>query len=564
MADLATAAAAESSVEAVLSIGVELAVVASAEAAVSAGLGDLPPAPPPPPPPPEPLVLLRDADRAHPLVSASGRPLRRAPRLAPPVVTPPSGLLFDLAQMRPGVPGSNNQFNRFDEGRDWAATLSHPTQGFAGVRWQPTWLRSEGFFGDWTPAEGEVRRIYRKGDSGADLRTLVFECGPNPATIPVGDAVVVWWTEEWFGGVSRITNTLDLNGFQLPLRQKLTVTGGSGSALWDAFGVRTVEVRFGEDLPPIDYVPPTAEDPSAGTFYRVRLRHWEFYADPLNRTLRRPLDRFAWRSKEEVLKNGGWVMLGGLQHIPTWRDWTLEYHDFGASLVEELWRKECEGLAYHFGETDPRRLAVELENEPTRAGVGRTEGGPETNETEDIGYHTLLREVWYPIARQEWGPERTLCVKSSGFGSLDHLQNEFNVANPDGGNAHLVNHNYDNQAHRFDLPGWPVMNYGTAEDSAYHAQTLLRRIEELGYKGGGMTEWGVLGWGFRYEGPDRGQRIGRMIDALARRGLYCFVWSLTGDSYRCSSIQNIDGADIEAMDPDVAPYCARAGLTFGG
>lgn len=479
------------------------------------------------------------------MVTRAGGLLTNAPAniAAPPIVRPPSGLAFDMATgSKKGWPGSNNQFENFGADRDWANNFSDPQNSFAAIRNQFTWFAIQGFEGQWEPAGGDVNRIYRKGASGQDARTLVMECGPNPAAVPVGDKVVLFRSTspgDIQGG------SLNLSGYNLPLRQKMTCTASSGSAWGDGNGTRIIELDAGQALPGIDYYPAKY---SGGWYEKSVLqhRHWSFYSNSAAKQLRHPLGLYTDIARNQVLANGGYFVSGGVQFQPTWTDWSREYRLMGASLIEELWRLECEGLANYYGDTDPRRMAVELENEPT-------------SEWHDVGdgpgYGDLLPDVWHGIARQVWGPERTLIVKSSGFGGLNTLLNEFDFRCPAGDNSHLVIHNYDNQ-----IQG-PGGFYGWTDigQTDWIAQQVRAKINELGYRGGGSTELGVdIG---RSNGDyDRGQRLGRLLTSFTANDLYMFSWSMVGDAVRCSDIYSINGHSIEAYWPNVRPYARRAGI----
>jgi hypothetical protein len=298
---------------------------------------------------------------------------------------------------------------------------------------------------------------------------------------------------------------------------------------------------------------------NSGGGKQMRHRHWSFYKNAATKTMRHPLGWFTDITLNNVIPNGGYSMLGGIQHIPTWYDWTEDYRNFGASLTEELWRAECQGLADKMGNTDPRFLAVELENEPTQVWNSNSEG---------VGYGTLLPDVWYGMARQIWGQERTLVVKATGYGTLDSLRDEFNFRCPTGENAHLVTHNYTGQNHA--EPGKYVQNYADIGQTDYYAGILAAKITEFGYKGGGMTEMGAYpfewwDYGTKVSLEERGRRMGRMLTSLTNKGLYNFLWgTLWGDpnqSLNCASMYTIDGHNIEALDTEMRPYTARAGQT---
>jgi hypothetical protein len=492
------------------------------------------------------------AGGGRPLVTSGGN------IAAPPIVTPPSDLTFNMATAKPGVPGVNDQFENYGKAREWAFCFNHPTEGFAGIRWQPTWKRADGYYGSWEPAEGEIFRVHRKGASGADLRTLVLTCGPNPAAIPAGESVVLWDVPS-NGGVSKSITSLNLSGFNLPLMSKLTVAASTGSAAYDVNGRRLIEIAFGQDLPAIDYTVPTFSENNT-TWRRLRHRHWSFYKNTATKALRHPIGWFTGITLDNVLKNGGYSMLGGVQHLPTWYDWTQDYRMFGASLTEELWRSECNGLAERFGNTDPRFLAVELENEPTR---------PWRGTVDNPGYGDLLPDVWYGIARQIWGQERTLVVKSTGFGTMDSLRDEFDFRCPTGENAHLVTHNYDGQAHQAPNNNIAI-NWANMSQTDYYAKIVADKVSALGYKGGGMTEMGSYpfewwDYNIKVSQEERARRMGRLLTSMTNKGLHVWFWGhLSGDptqSLDMAAIYTLDGHNIETVRPVMRPFMSRAGLT---
>jgi hypothetical protein len=480
-----------------------------------------------------------------------GRPISQGgPNVAAPaIITPPSGLGFNYATAKPGIPASGNQFMRFEEARDWDFNFIHPTEGFGGIRYQPCWRRADGFYGLWEPAEGELYRIQRKGASGAALQTLVLTCGPNPATVPVGDSVVIW-DEIYNGGVSPALSR-NLSGYALPLKTKMTVTGGAGSALWDTNGRRIIEVDAGVALPAIDYTPGTHTD-SEGTWQAMRVRHWSAWRNVATQEVRYPLGYWAFIAKELAIRNGGHIIEGGLQGRPTWYDWTQDFRNFG-QIALDLYTEEHEMQAFLLGDSDPRLLAVSLENEPTREYLDGPEG---------TGYRTLLRDWFYPQARAVWGQERTLIVKSTAYGTMDSLRDEFDFACPTGENAHLVTHNYDGQAH---MPDGTSIHWGDIGMTDYYAGVLADKIAALGYRGGGMEEMGTspFEWwdaSIPVSETERGRRFGRTLTSLTNRGLYQFVWGLTGDYLYSTEIADIDGHRIEAFLPGIRQFGRRAGL----
>jgi hypothetical protein len=482
---------------------------------------------------------------AKPMLTRAGGPLVNSPGnvAAPPIVTPPSALAFDMATgSKRGWYGSNNQFENFFLTRDWAANFADQSESFAGIRWQPTWTQAFGFYGTWEVAGGDVFRVQRKGTTGPDAQTLVFTCGPNPAAVPVGEPVVFW--QSFSQGDYSTNSTLNLSGYNLPLRQKLTVSRSVGSAFGDPNGRRIIEVNVGQALPAIDFSPAT----NAGvTQKQLQHRHWRFYKDTATKALRYPLSNMTDLSINSVLANGGYLMLGGMQSQPTYVDWTHEWTKLGASLVEELWKLECEGLANYFGSTDPRRCAVEPENEPTIQWNGET-GYP-------TGYGQLLKDVWYPVMRTAWGPERTIVLKGSFYGGLNAMLNDFDFVVPSGHNCHLVIHNYDGQ---INGPSGAI-GFTDIGQTNWIADQIKAKITALGFKGGGATEMGVWSGNVPND-ADRGQRMGRLLTSFTSRDLYNFAWSLVGDAYRCSDIQTLNGKSIEAFQRGLAPYCRRSGI----
>jgi hypothetical protein len=491
----------------------------------------------------------------RPVMGGGSRLLGRSPGdfYAPPIIGGTASRLFSMGTARKGVPAVNDQFELFGRPRSWDVNYTH-AEGFCGVRWQPTWLRADGYYGSWEPAEGEVFRIHRKGASGVDARTAVFTCGANPSAVPVGDPVVLFEVDGYDGGVTRAASYEVLPGFTLPTRQKLVCTGGAGSAPWQPEGRRIIEVQFAEDLPAFDYAVPTF---NAGWYQaqKLRMRHWSFYADASTRRMRWPLPWFSDNTKDLVLPNGGYADIGGLQHRPVWRDWSLEYLDFGASMVEELNRQEQEGLAYHLGDTDTTKCMIELENEPTRSWRDDADGP---------GYGTLLRDVWYPIARSAWGMDRTIGVSATSFKSIDSLRDDFDFTNPTGHNTFLMAHNYDGQFHIG--PGGTVAIWSNIGESDYAADIIASRIAAYGYKGGGMSEAGTNAWEWwDYEAKvaedERGRRLGRILTSMTRKNLDTWFWGFVGDGYNCVDIYDVGGKQIEQFWPGIRPYCVRADRT---
>lgn len=236
---------------------------------------------------------------------------------APPIVRPPNTLGFQMGQpgdTRLGSFGSNNQFENFAGPRDWVYNFAAPDYDFSGVRNQFTWTETVGFQGRWQPAGGDVNRIYRKGASGQDSHTLVLECGVNPSAVPVGDKVVLWIQE---GPGDYQGTALNLSGYNMPLRQKMTCTASTASAWGDADGTRIIELDAGQALPAIDHYPAKY---SGGWYERSTLqhRHWSFFQDNATKELRHPLGQFTDIAINEVLANGGYFVSGGQQFLPTW------------------------------------------------------------------------------------------------------------------------------------------------------------------------------------------------------------------------------------------------------
>jgi hypothetical protein len=483
------------------------------------------------------------------MLTRAGGPMVNSPSnvAAPPIVSAPGALSFDMAQsgtaMR-GWYGSNNQFENYLVARDWTANFADQAESFAGIRWQPTFDYAMGWTGQWETSGGDVRKVTRKGTTGADARTLVFECDPNPAAIPVGDPVVFW--SSFSEGDYSASATLNLSGYNLPLRQKLTVTRSVGSAYADTNGRRIIEIDTGQALPDISFVPGTYSIQGWWTRTQLQFRHWSFYKDTATKALRHPLGPMTDLSLNSVLGNGGYLVLGGQQGQPTWIDKCREWNLLGHSLIEEYVRLEAEGLANYFGNTDPRKCAVETENETIVAWNG---------ESGMIGSGPFLKDVVYPIFRKAFGPDRTIILKCGGWGGLNVTMSDFDFAVPSGEPANLCIHNYDQQI--TGLGG--QLGFTDITQTDWIADQLRSKIASLGFRGGGATEIGVDA-GRANGDTDRGQRMGRLLTSFTKRDLYAFGWTMTGDGVRCSKIQDIGGKQIEAFDRGMAPYCRRAGL----
>lgn len=485
--------------------------------------------------------------------------------LAPVTAPEPNSLEFNMAIQRSGVPGIVDVGEAFSRQRSWLSNFAIPGEGFAGIRWCPSWIDGIDRPGFSEPATADIYRIQRKGASGADQQTLVFTCGPNPAAIPAGDSVVIW-NNTTIDLVAQ-SSGYDLSGFMLPLRSKLAVSASAASEIHDADGRRTVEVNFGTALPAIDFTPSwiTAGGISKST---MQLRHWSFYANAATKQLRQPIKLHASLTLNQALPAGGYIILGGNQFASPSYDWSRDYLNFGSTLTEELYRLECEGLADTFGATNPRRLAVELENNPVHSWntVGLTQG-----------YSQLLKYAFYPIARAAWGQDRTLVVKPPG--GMMGLINDFDFPCPVGELAHLAIH-YNNSGTlgyilnedgtlMLDESGNQIIGEGlgvgfsSIEQTDLIASEISRIITKYGYAGGGMTSVGVVP---PTSIAEKGMKLGRILTSMTGRGLYTFFYANTdGDpatTYDSADFFTINGERIEALYPEMRPYASRSGLIF--
>jgi hypothetical protein len=245
--------------------------------------------------------------------------------------------------------------------------------------------------------------------------------------------------------------------------------------------------------------------------------------------------------------------VGGLQDIPTGRCWTKKANLIDQTLIWELYRMEQEGLAFEYGATDPRKLANELENKP---------GEEWTMPAGQLGFRESLLNYLYPISRTAWGSERTLLIKGTGFGGMDHLRSLWTLNNNShfgGGLNLLCCHQYDNQAHRFALDGGPLYWWDTTDDCNEYVSHLVNKISEGGFKGGGLTELGVANI---HSADLRGRMWGKMETALYRHGLFNCGWDLTGDMYAgawlYTDVPGAVGRLVQARFPELRPFCGKA------
>lgn len=522
------------------------------------------------------FVTTTTASGIRPVLSA-GRALNGPPGnvAAPAIVTPPSGMLFDYMTADGGAkaqfPLTNNQFENLTlqingRYRDWNATLNNPQHRYGGVRAQPTWITqlfqnhnidgqwiTSTAYPSWQPAFRRVFRAYRKGASGQALRTLVFECEHNTARVPVGDTVWFYMGTDWPGGATADAS-VNLGGFSLPMKQKMACSGGAGAAETPIDSRSTVEVTFNQDLPAINWTSPTFQIADwSPPEPRLHLVHHSFYADAATKAMRHPLGWHRDVLKFDVLRNGGHVVIGGLQDIPTWRCWTKKMNMIDRTLIAELYRMEQQGLAAEYGDTDPRKLANELENEPVE---DWTMAAP------NIGFRDSLLNYLYPISRSAWGAERTLILKGSGFGSIDNLYSEWDLSNDThfGTGLNLLgNHNYTDQAHVEGLNGGRQLWYDDFADCQLHASRLSDKVSAGAFKGGIVTEWSALN---AYETALRGRMIGKFHTAMYRRGIPVTYWDLVGDAYAFSwlseTVPGAVGKLVQAVDEPLRPFCGRA------
>lgn len=497
---------------------------------------------------------------------------------APAIVTPPSGLVWDLTSAEGGQknvwPASNQQFDglvvRLDgEPCDWAATLSGTQERYSGIRYyhaftnilpQNIWDGQNDnltlAYPHWQPAFREVFRVTRKGASGQAARTLVFECMHNTAAIPVGDTCWLYLNLDWNGGVDP-ARSVSIQGFNLPLFAKVKCSGSTPSPDDPIYSRSFVEITFDQELPAIDWTPPYyTMETWLPQVPRLWLVHHSFYADAATKTLRKPYDWHWSVLRHDILANNGHLVLGGYQGIPTWRCYTHLFNWMG-SLAEELFAMEKQALADQFGDTDPRMVADEMENEP----VVQWLDAPGTDKP--LGFRRSLLEIMYPTARAAWGAERTLILKATSFGSINSLRDEWDLDNDvhfGGGNNIIATHQYDDQAK------WPgtdrTLWWDSKEDTDAYAGWLADAVSKWKFKAGGMTELGVGNW---HESGLRGRMLGRMETSIHARGLFRCLWDKTGDYYSAAwlyrDVAGKEGKVTQALLPELRSYAGKAGRT---
>lgn len=492
---------------------------------------------------------------------------------APAIVTPPAGLVWDYSEAENGQklqwPLTNNQFDAVTvklngETRDWAATFSGTTERYGGMRYYYAWTNilpqntSAGLttaYPHWQPAFREVFRVRRKGTSGADLRTLVFDCMHNTATIPVGDTVWCYLNGSYNGAVDPV-RSVNIGGFNLPLFAKMRCSGSTASPDSPITSRSFVEVAFDQDLPAIDYTPPTyTAETWLPVLPRLWLVHHSFYANAATKTLRKPYDWHFGILKNDVVANNGHLVLGGYQGIPVWRDWGHLFNWMGG-LAEELFAMEKQALADYWGGSDPRMVMDEFENEP----VVQWKDAPGTDKP--LGFRRALLEIMYPTSRAAWGPERTLLIKGTGYGGADGLRLHFDLDNDrdfGGANNMVGMHQYADQAH---FPDNRIVWWGARSDCDYTAGILANARDAGKFKGAAMTEMGVSNTKAM---PERAQHHGRMHTAMVAKGIPVAYWDWGGDHYAVSylyrDVAGKEGKVVQALQADHRPYTGKSGRT---
>lgn len=444
-----------------------------------------------------------------------------------------------------GRPGIVDYGNSMEKERDWEYSYINPNEGFMGVRWCPSWIRTDIQAAAWQPAGADIYRVQRKGNAGADARTLVLTCSPNSAQIPAGDPVVIW--EASADDTVSTNTTHDFNGYNLQLKSKLNISACIPSLLYDINGRQIIEIDTGEVLPVIDYLPPFFTNNFGVHKSTMQLRHWQFYVNSANKQLRLPFPYFFQNTRKAVL-SGANVILGGNQWAPTNYDWSKDYFNFGASLTEELFRKECEGLANYFNDLPPSHLAVELENKVFHhwENIGST-----------IGYKSLLNDVWYPIARTAWGQERTLIVK--GPGNANGTLSYFDWSPPNGERAHLAVH-----ANNTELVGPNGgISLASIAESDWLAVALRDKINDLGFSGGGVTELRI---DYPNNTVDKAKKMGRVLTSFKNNNLYTWYYGHIGTNPdftpNVADVFSVNGFRIEALFPEMRAHASRAGMIF--
>ena len=495
--------------------------------------------------------------------------------LAAPVVVQPERP-FDLERLLE-FPLTNNQFDNLGIARDWHATLNGPLHRYSGVRYQPTWFGQNAdvsrpggtAYPQWQCASARVYRAYRKGASGGDQRVLRLEIEHNTNRIRSGDQGWLYMLDGYAGSASG-ASSLDLGGFSLPLKSKLTVTGSEPSPDDPIDSRAYVDITFPNDLPNINYSPPTFRPHDWAPDYtepQLIFVHHSFYADALTKRLRYPLSWHLDILKLDVLDNGGSVVVGGLQRLPVWSCWTTFANFVGNhDLVFDLYKQEQEGLANHFGDTDPGRLCNELENEAV-AGWTDDKARSEQNYANPqaaIGLRKSLLEYMYPMSRAAWGKDRTLIVKGPSFGSVDRVRDwDIDVAATWPGDRVLLgNHNYAGSFAPKIVPDGRQFWYQSRADADEHARQLVDRAAAMHMDGAIMTEWSSPNTTATAE---RGREIGMLHTALAAKGVPVAYWDLVGDlfgfAWAYNDVPGSEGKTVQAVVPELRQYCGRAGRT---
>lgn len=455
----------------------------------------------------------------------------------------------------------NNQFMELVNTQfDFAATLAHATEGCIGYRSQLTWLRADGFDGYWQPASSPCYRAYR---DPSNLNRVWFQA-KNQNYIPeVGDDVVFYTQTDDAGSVTsvsgaRVTST-NLNGLSLPHFVKLKIAAARKSVSGTPSGSTAVDrteyaIDFPGGAPAMDII-----FRNLTTKVFLWLRHWNFYIDRAQTKARFPLGWLSGTLLDQVIPNGGYVILGGEQGQPTSRDRAAEYRDFG-QMFAELETQETQWLGNRFANVPPSKLLIEFENEPSRSWL--------TSSTGAIGVRDTIINYQYPAFRKAF-PDGTLGVKGTSFGSLQSLRDEFDWQVPDGKNTAIVTHNYDGQV---DRAGNKLGLYDPA-DVVYYVSTLKAAALKAKAHNFGMTEYGISPyyfwtvWDNTYKAlPDdvRGKALGYMLTEFSRQGGLGFVagWFRVGDFYNVSDFYTdiVAGKKIQALFPKYRPYASKAGL----
>ncbi len=492
-----------------------------------------------------------------------------------PVVTYPSVQSSVVAPIvRPGFNPNlnllwgNEQFDNFwKDPRDWANTVDLAYSGKGGVggyRNQPCWRKTFGSYGqvgayaDWAIPFRIVMSVSARPGSSTILDIFT---NPGHDIFAAGEPFLFWIPSVADDGGVEANTTFPFAGWSFPLKQILTVVDSTsttwvdstGTPIKNSSGVSQTVHKYGIQLPSGTTVPSGFYwDNRAAVAAKVLTnpilycRHNSFYTNSVTKQPPWQVAQMLDVAQYGVCAAGGVFVYGGDQGEPTYRDYWRERNNFGDVIAYAFLAGEMEYVGNRIRNfPDPSLVAIEMENEPT---------GPWTNQVNGVenGVRDQIVNFQIPGWRAAAGPNVTIIVKGTAYGSLAWALATFDIVFPNDGPYCIACHIYDRQqnksTHYPDVTIPAASNYNTNgtqlyftgdTDAQYVADALTVLKVRTGATIAGLTEFGIAwdytipsGATYGYSSsnePFRMRMIAQVFSKCANAGHFVFNWNADDD-----------------------------------